>query len=168
MHTGSAVCWAWERTAGKRARFMGWLAWVCLVSMALATTAAALDAPPQHWANWQKEAYWFDQGGLYAVYGNQRAAIASFAKVIALNPRNAAAHFNQGIAYAEAGDADKALEAINNALALDPRNGRFHFGRGRVYLLYGDQERAWQDFSTGAELGDADARRYLQVYACAP
>ena len=86
--------------------------------------------------------YWFDRGALCATYGNDKAAIIYFQKVIKLDPKRSGAYFEQGISYGQLGQFEKAIPLINKAIGMEPENGLYIYGRGRVYLLAGDQEKA--------------------------
>jgi hypothetical protein len=44
---------------------------------------------------------------------------------------------------------------------MKPHNGLYYYGRARVYLLSGEKEKAMADFRKSADLGDEDARIYL-------
>ena len=107
-------------------------------------------------------AYWLDQGGLFATYGNFPMAIEAYKKALALDANNSEAYFNMGVAYGEMGDVDQALVSINKAISLDTQNGRYYYGRGWVHLRSGQKESARPDFEKAAELGNLDAVIYLQ------
>ena len=106
--------------------------------------------------------YWFNQGVLFAVYGNQKAAIASFKKAIELAPQWSGAYFQLGVAYGEIGKYDAALKEIDRAIELDATKGTYYYGRGRVLLLSGNYLQAQEEFNKAAALGDQDAMRYLE------
>jgi len=110
----------------------------------------------------EKAAYWFKKGALCATYGNDEAAIQYFKKAIALDPRHSGAYFEQGVCYGQLGDYQKAISLINKAIQMEPQNGLYYYGRGRVYLLSGDKDKAMEDFQKAADLGDADALKYLE------
>ncbi len=107
-------------------------------------------------------AYWLDQGGLFATYGNYPAAIRAYKKALELAPDYSEVHFDLGVAYGELDDFDQALTSINKAIALAPDKGRYYYGRARVLLLSGRQDEARADFQKAAALGDEDAIAYLQ------
>ena len=106
--------------------------------------------------------YWFNKGVLFAVYGNEKAAIASFKKAIELAPQWSGAYFQLGVAYGEIGEYDAALKSIDRAIELDAKKGAYFYGRGRVLLLSGNYLKAQEDFKKAAALGDKDAMRYLE------
>ncbi|MEJ2166914.1 MAG: tetratricopeptide repeat protein [Desulfobacterales bacterium] len=124
-------------------------------------TTAETAKPTQKSSSGKNADYWFDKGALCAAYGNDRAAIEYFQKVIALDPNRSGAYFEQGISYGQLGQFDKALDLINKALAMQPENGLYLYGRGRVYLLAGEKEKAMTDFKKAAELDNEDAQYYL-------
>lgn len=109
--------------------------------------------------------YWFDKGALCATYGNDKAAIKFFQKVISKDPQRSDAYFEQGISYGQLGEHFKAISKINKAIELDPLNGLYFYGRGRVYLLAGEKEKAMGDFMKAAELDDEDALNYIDMIA---
>jgi hypothetical protein len=104
---------------------------------------------------------WLRQGEVYLTYGNYRAAIENFERVIARDPANSTAHFNRGMAYGEIGDFAVALEAIDQAVRVAPTNGLYYYGRGRVLLLQGDHAGARADFRQAVVLGYQKAAAYL-------
>jgi tetratricopeptide (TPR) repeat protein len=120
-------------------------------------TAMKKDAPVKN------ADYWFDRGALCATYGNDKAAIKYFQKVIELDPKRSGAYFEQGISYGQLEKFDKALPLIDKAIAMEPENGLFIYGRGRVHLLAGDREKAMADFKKAAELDDEDAQAYMEA-----
>ncbi len=109
--------------------------------------------------------YWFDKGALCATYGNDKAAIKFFQKVIELNPQRSGAYFAQGISYGQLEQYDKAIPLIDKAIKMEPQNGLFIYGRGRVHLLAGNREKAMADFKKAAELDDEDAQVYMDTMA---
>lgn len=106
--------------------------------------------------------YWIDKGGLYATYGNTDTAIQYFKKALELAPQNSEARFHLALAYAEKGRHQRAVDTISRALASEPENGRYRYARGWIYQLAGKQENAMADMQKAAELGNADAKRYLE------
>jgi len=106
--------------------------------------------------------YWFNKGVLFAVYGNEKAAIASFKKTVEIAPQWSGAYFQLGVAYGEIGQYDAALKAIDRAIELDAQKGAYYYGRGRVLLLSGNYLKAQEEFKKAAALGDKDAMRYLE------
>ena len=110
-------------------------------------------------------AYWFNRGVLLSVYGNEKAAIAAFEKAAQLAPQWGSPYFQMGVAYGETGRYAEALQAINKAIELEAGKGAYYYGRGRVYLLAGDPLKARADLQKAADLGDRDAKRYLQKRA---
>ncbi len=113
-------------------------------------------------ADKQGPAYWLDQGGLFATYGNYTAAIDAYQKALALDPQNAEAYFDMGVAFGELDEFDSALLHINKALELDPGQGRYYYGRAWVHLISGQSDKALDDFRKAAEMGDPDAIIYLE------
>ena len=107
-------------------------------------------------------AFWIDQGGLFATYGNYTAAVRAYKKALTLNPNSHAAQFDLGLAYAQMEDFDAALEHINKAIELAPDQDGYYYGRGWALLLAGRKELAQKDIQKAAGMGNKDARAYLQ------
>ncbi|MBT8372253.1 MAG: tetratricopeptide repeat protein [Deltaproteobacteria bacterium] len=112
--------------------------------------------------------YWFDKGALCATYGNDKAAIKYFQKVINKDPNRSDAYFEQGISYGQLQEFFKAIPLIDKALEMEPQNGLYLYGRARVYLLAGETEKAMQDFQKAAALDNEDALDYIDMIARTP
>jgi hypothetical protein len=105
---------------------------------------------------------WFGKGALCATYGNDKAAVEYYKKVLELDPENSEAYFQQGVSYGELGKYEEAISSINKAVEIGQRKGLYFYGRGRVYLLSGDEAKASEDFKEAAALGHGDAQEYLE------
>lgn len=110
-------------------------------------------------------AYWLDKGGLFSVYGNQKAAAEAFQKAIDLDPQKSEAYFNAGVVFAEMGEYRKALDTMNRAISLDPENARYYYGRGWIHILQHNRELGLSDMRKAAERNSADARKYIEEIA---
>lgn len=106
--------------------------------------------------------FWLDKGLLYATYGNDAEAIKFYKKALQIEPENPKALFNIGISYSTLGKYDLAVFALNQAIFLAPNNGDYHYGLGWAYLLKGESAKAMEYIGTAADLGNADARKYLK------
>jgi len=106
--------------------------------------------------------YWRKKAAICSTYGNDKAAIRYYKKVIEINPDRIDAYFQLGISYGETGAYQKAIASINKALQADPQNGLYFYGRGRVYLLSGDEHKGVDDLKLAATLGSQDAENYLK------
>jgi superkiller protein 3 len=135
---------------------------LCTASVFYSGSSMAADYDNVAIVDKQGPAYWLDQGGLFATYGNYTAAIEAYQKALALDPQNAEAHFDIGVAYGELDEFDSALLHINKAIALEPGQGRYYYGRAWVYLISGRSDKALDDFKKAAEMGDPDAIVYLE------
>lgn len=135
---------------------------LCVGSVFYSGTPMAADYDNVAIVDKQGPAYWLDQGGLFATYGNYTAAIDAYQKVLSLDPENSEAYFDMGVAYGELDEFDSALLHINKAITLDPEQGRYYYGRAWVYLISGRSDKALDDFKKAAELGDLDAILYLK------
>ncbi|MDH5723796.1 MAG: tetratricopeptide repeat protein [Alphaproteobacteria bacterium] len=74
-------------------------------------------------------------GIVYMIKGDLRAALGSFKKALALEPRSAKAHFNVATCYAQEKQYDKAVRHFASSLSLDAHNLDALKGLARVYLL---------------------------------
>ena len=106
--------------------------------------------------------YWREKGAICSTYGNDKAAIGYYKKVIEIDPDRIDAYFQLGISYGETGNYQKAIQSINRALQTEPQNSLYFYGRGRVYLLSGDEQKGIEDLKLAAVLGSRDAQGYLQ------
>jgi tetratricopeptide (TPR) repeat protein len=102
------------------------------------------------------------KGALAALNGDNPSAVTYFNQAIQMAPDNSDAYFQLGVTLGEMGNYPDALDALDRAVSLNPGKGRYVYARGRVYLLSGDRENAMRDFKRAAELGDDDARAYLE------
>ncbi|MGH8699448.1 MAG: tetratricopeptide repeat protein, partial [Burkholderiales bacterium] len=73
---------------------------------------------------------------------NWNAAIASFGKVAAREPRDADAQNFLGFAYRKSGNLDLAFKHYNDALKLDPKHRGAHEYIGEAYLMQGNLTKA--------------------------
>lgn len=74
-------------------------------------------------------------GIVYMIKGDLRAALGSFKKALALEPRSAKAQFNIATCYAQEKHYDKAVRHFASSLSLDAQNLDALKGLARVYLL---------------------------------
>jgi tetratricopeptide (TPR) repeat protein len=105
--------------------------------------------------------YWINKGDLFATYGNDRRAIEHYQKAIDLDPNSGKAFFHLGVSYGAIGQYGQALDAINRAIFLNPQDGDNYYARGWIYLRAGNKEKAMTDMKQAAELGNSDAKKYL-------
>ncbi|NNL75288.1 MAG: tetratricopeptide repeat protein [Desulfobacterales bacterium] len=136
--------------------------------MAIAFLIGSLSSVWAQKAVIQDADYWFEKGALCATYGNDKAAIKYFQKVINKDPNRSDAYFEQGISYGQLQEFFKAIPLINKALEMEPQNGLYFYGRARVYLLAGETEKAMQDFQKAAALDNEDALDYIDMIARTP
>jgi len=111
---------------------------------------------------------WLKKGALAVVSGDNPSAVKHFNKAIEIEPENSDAHFQLGVTLGEMGEYSNAIEALNRAIALNPQKGAYAYAGGRVFLLSQDKEKAMIDFKKAAELGDSDARHYLEKVVAYP
>lgn len=135
---------------------------VCFGIICLAAPAAATEYVNEALLDKSDPAYWLDQGGLFATYGNYPAAIRAYQKAIEIDAQNAEAYFDLGVAYGGMDDTEQALVYINKAISMDGTQERYYYGRAWVLLMNGQKEQAHQDFQKAANMGDLDAILYLE------
>lgn len=109
--------------------------------------------------------YWYNKGILVSVYGNEKAAIQYFQKVIELDPQRSDAYFQLGVSFGELGEYQTAVSYIDKAIEINSDKSVYYYGRGRVYLLAGDKDKALGDFKQAAAMGSWDAKKYLESHA---
>ena len=100
------------------------------------------------------------RGITYSENGDQDKAIATFSKVIELNPKLADAYNNRGVAYNIKGDFDRAIQDFNKAMQLHPDHANAYNNRGNAYSEKGDFDRAIEDYNKAIELNPDDAKAY--------
>ena len=136
--------------------------WIGLTVVALAVSSAWADYVNNAVTNPNDATYWLDQGGLFATYGNYKAAVAAYQKALTLDANNSKAYFNLAVAHTELGELNLALEEINRAIGLDPGQNRYYYGRAWLLLRLGRKREAMDSFKKAAEMGSLDAIAYLQ------
>jgi serine/threonine protein kinase/tetratricopeptide (TPR) repeat protein len=90
-------------------------------------------------------------------FDNPEAAIADFAAIIAIDPKDSEAHEGHGALLVMAGDYEGALEDAEALVANDPANAANLIFRGFTYLSLGRDAEAQQDFEDALALGDPQA-----------
>jgi tetratricopeptide (TPR) repeat protein len=146
----------WMKMAGRPAL------WIGLMVMALTVSSAWADYVNNAVTNPNDATYWLDQGGLFATYGNYKAAVAAYQKALTLDANSSKAYFNLAVAHTELGELDQALAEINRAIALDPGQDRYYYGRAWLLLRLGRKGEAMDSFHKAADMGSLDAIAYLQ------
>lgn len=94
--------------------------------------------------------------------GKSPDAIATFRKVLVLDPRSAEAHINLGISLADDGRLAAAFQESTSAVRLAPHSANAHFLRGRILADLGRSDEARAEFRMVMELspGYAEALFY--------
>lgn len=142
-----------------------WALVICLGLMLMIAPPASAEYVNEALLDKSDPAYWLDQGGLFATYGNHTAAIRAYEKAIELDAQNPEAYFDLGVTYGEMDDMDQALLYVNKAIALDGSQERYYYGRAWILLKAGQKAQALQDFQKAADMGDLDAMLYLEKMA---
>jgi Flp pilus assembly protein TadD len=107
-------------------------------------------------------------GMAQAEQGHFQAAIGSFNRAVALDPKAAASWSNLGIVLKVEGRFEAAIRAHDQAVELDAENPWFRVNRAVALLQAGHWETAWQDYEWRLKLGDAplfDLNRLLPSLA---
>jgi tetratricopeptide (TPR) repeat protein len=89
---------------------------------------------------------YYQRGNVYALVGNQQAALADYSKVIQLNSQYADAYYQRGNIYVQIGDQQAALADYNQAIQLVPDVPEFYYGRGLLCDQLSDQRTATTDY----------------------
>jgi tetratricopeptide (TPR) repeat protein len=112
--------------------------------------------------NKDNAAYWLDRGGLFSTYGNYPAAVKAYKKALELDSRHGVIYYDLSLAYCEMNAFEEALTAIGQALAKEPENGRYYYAKAWILLRAGRTEEARPIFQKAADLGDQEAKAYLE------
>jgi tetratricopeptide (TPR) repeat protein len=123
-----------------------------------ASQAQPADAQPDK----DSPQYWLNKGELFAIYGNERRAIEHYKKALELDPNNSKTYFHLGVSYGEDGQYEKAMNTINRAIALKPEDADYFYARGWIHSLAGNKDQARRDMQQAADLGNPDAKKYLE------
>ncbi len=94
---------------------------------------------------------------------NWNAAIASFSKVAAKDPRDADAQNLLGYAYRKSGNLDMAFKHYNEALKFDPKHRGAHEYIGEAYLMQGNLAKAKEHLGQLDKLCFFGCEEYTQL-----
>src|SRR5262249_52127479 len=89
--------------------------------------------PAMVWSAADPAADSFKQGLEAFNKGNYQQAVASFEKVVKLEPKNVPAHFNLALAYHNLNKTDPAIAAYTRVIELDSKHFSAVRNRGLVY-----------------------------------
>jgi tetratricopeptide (TPR) repeat protein len=108
------------------------------------------------------EAY-LNMGVAYCNWKRQyEKAIDCYKKAIELKPNLAVAHLNMGVAYDDwDGQYEKAIKCYKKAIELEPDYTEAYFNMGLAYRQKRDEKQTIGCMKKAAELGDADAKKWL-------
>ena len=107
-----------------------------------------------------RAAAYYSRGIAYQLKGDLEAAIADYAKAIALNPKDALAYNNRAVANVQKGDLDAAIADYNKAIALNPKDALAYRNRGNAYFHKHDLDAAIADYNKAIALDPKDALAY--------
>lgn len=119
---------------------------------------------------------WKMLGNSFRKMGHSRAAIDSYLKSLAINPKNYEHNYELGVLYHDVGDFDKAIQAYRNAFFLKPDHVSTLYNLGLVYTIVGNNEDAVKILVRGVRVspGSRDMqlllaanRYYLHDFAAA-
>jgi tetratricopeptide (TPR) repeat protein len=96
-----------------------------------------------------------DLAGMYVAEGKEKAALATFARAIALEPKNIRAYEARAFYLLKLNRTSEALADFSAVIALAPDYGTAYVSRGLVYSQLGDKKRADADFAMACTLGDS-------------
>lgn len=123
--------------------------------------AARLQSDP---ASLDGEMY-LERGTAWLAAGNSDAALADFAKVLELNPKNTAAHIARANTYCKLNDRDRALDEFDRASKIDPSDIRPYMARAEAAERWGDNKLAIESYllaATSNPRGAGHARQALK------
>jgi tetratricopeptide (TPR) repeat protein len=88
------------------------------------------------------------------------AAVAACTRILALDPRDAAAYTGRGNAYVRKGDRDHAISDYDQAIRVNPNYADAYTDRGNAYVLKGDYGRAISDYDQLIRLDPKNPKAY--------
>ncbi len=102
-------------------------------------------------------------GNAYTLAGRPRDAVATYTKLLALDPENALAHENIGAAHLRAGDAAAAEQALRRAIALDPNLAGAHTALGVALASTGRRDEAIAAWTRAIALDPAELNALYNI-----
>lgn len=111
---------------------------------------------------------YFNRGLIYIEMKKYERAVSDFSEFIKMKPRSVDAFCNRGNAYFKLGKRNFALRDYNAALGMDPNDAEIYFNRALVHQNRGNEPSAAADFRRAADLGLAQASKYLKPPAAKP
>jgi serine/threonine-protein kinase len=103
----------------------------------------------------------FQEGQAQVSNGKPQDAIASFTRVIQLEPENAKAYYLRGNVRMTLGDHQNAIKDYNEAIRLNPDLTVAYVNRGSARADLGDDQAAIADYTRAIELDKTLAASYL-------
>ncbi|MBI4641081.1 MAG: tetratricopeptide repeat protein [Candidatus Tectomicrobia bacterium] len=94
-----------------------------------------------------------NQGLTHWQFGQYDQAIASYTKVLEIDPRFAEAYNNRGVAYHDKGQYDQAITDFNRALKINPEDPKIYKNRALAYHFKLEYEKTSEDLSKLQHLG---------------
>ena len=110
-----------------------------------APTPAPTPKPPDY-------AAYKDQADEQMVKGDYDSAVASYSKVIELNPKNAPSYLSRGLSYYNKKNYDLAISDYNKGIELSPGESIAYYNRGNAYEQSGDIPKAITDYQKAVAL----------------
>lgn len=95
---------------------------------------------------------WKMLGNSFRKMGDTRAAIDSYLKSLAINPKNYEHNYELGVLYHDSGDFDKAIQAYRNAFFLKPDHVSTLYNLGLVYTIVGSYGDATDVLTRGVRI----------------
>lgn len=95
---------------------------------------------------------WYNEGVSFLEQGEYEKALATFDKVIALDPQNVSAWYNKGAALIGLRRYDEGLLACENTIKFNPQNAFAWSNKGIALIGLGRYEEAIQAFDKAIEL----------------
>ena len=92
----------------------------------------------------------------YAGKGNEKAALAYFAKALAANPADVLTYQSRGFYYLSRQKTDRALEEFSQQISIRPTDPAGYLNRGMLLGIIGRGNDAAADFDRACDLGSPD------------
>jgi tetratricopeptide (TPR) repeat protein/V8-like Glu-specific endopeptidase len=93
--------------------------------------------------------------------GDYRGAVAELDRLIASNPKKAAAYYLRANAYQALGDRSQILSNLNRAIELDTKNANAYYLRGNILYANQDYKGASADFARTVALDPKHSQAHL-------
>ncbi len=105
-----------------------------------------------------------NRGMLYQELGNHTKAIEDFDKGMKFQSNFSYLYYNKAISLAALNKIDQAFVNLELAIKYDPNNSLAWNDRGILFKYKGEIERACSDWKKAVQLGNSDAKYYINKF----